>query len=102
MAQLRTETRRVLERIQNSSSDDPKNEILEIVEKLSNYGKRIPDEEIKNFIKSLSIIFDCSIREAIEEQKPMDNIDQICDFILKKFVLKNKKCRIRIWTNQKK
>ena len=88
MSNLSSDTYKILKRIPNISSDDSKNEIRENIEKLRNFGKRIPKTEIKEFLEALAPLFDCSIREAIEEEKEMTSIDEICDFVLKKFVLK--------------
>ena len=87
ITELSSDTNKILKRLPNISSEDPKSEIRENVEKLRMYGKRIPEKEIKNFIESLATIFDCAIREALESTK-IDSIDELCDLVIKKFVLK--------------
>ena len=87
MAVLSAETNKILKRIPNISSEDPKSEIRENVEKLRHFGKRVPQKEASNFIESLSTIFDCAIREAVESAE-IESIDDLCDLIIKKFVLK--------------
>lgn len=51
-------------------------------------GMRVPEVEIENFVQALSIIFDCTIRDAIENREKMNTIDEICDLIIQKFILK--------------
>lgn len=88
IAQLSTETNRILKRLLNISPEDSKSEIRENTEKLKTLGKHIPRDELQNFIEARSTIFDCAIRGAIKSHNQMKSIDEIRDFIIKKFVLK--------------
>lgn len=84
---LSAETNKILKRLPNISSEDSKSEIRENIEKLRMYGKRIPEKEVQSFIESLATIFDCAIREAVDSAN-VSSIDELCDFVIKKFVLK--------------
>ena len=71
MATLSNDTYKILKRITNIASDDSKNEIRENIEKLWNLGKRIPEKEVNDFLVALAILFDCSIKEAIENKQQL-------------------------------
>lgn len=92
MTQLSTETNRILKRLSsfrtNIFSEDSKSEVRENIGKIRTLGERIPRDGIQNFIEALSTIFYGAIREAIESPRQMKSMDEICDFITEKFVLK--------------
>lgn len=88
MTNLSSETQRILKRLSNTSSEDPKNEIRENVKRFRQYGQRVPSHEMKNFIKAIAINFHCAIRDAIKSQDKMNTADEICEFIIEKFLFK--------------
>ena len=49
---------------------------------------RIPETDVKEFIKAIAPKFDCEIREAIQNEPGLITIEQICDYIIQKYVLK--------------
>lgn len=87
MVALSPNTNKILKRIPNISSEDSKSEIRENVEKLRTFARQIPENEIPGFIEALATNFDCAIREALEVER-LNTIDEMCDLIVKKFVLK--------------
>lgn len=88
MATLNEQTYKILKKCPNISVDDSKHETRENVEKIRSLSRQIPEEDIKGFIEAIKSNFDCEIREAIENEKGLDTVDKICDFVIQKFLLK--------------
>lgn len=88
MAPLSNESYKILKQCPNVSSDDTRSEIREAVEKIRRLGRRIPGAEVADFMEAIAPNFDCEIREAIENHTGLDTIDQVCDFIVQKYVIK--------------
>lgn len=81
-------TNKLLKKCPNISSEDTRAELRENVEKLRTIGQQVPEREVEGFVRAICPNFNCEIREAIESEPDLVTIDQICDFILHKFVLK--------------
>lgn len=88
MAPMSSETHKCLKKCPNISSDDSRNDIRENVEKLRMLGKQIPSDDVQQFIQAIAPNFDCEIRDAIRNEDKLETIDQICDYIIQKYVLK--------------